>query len=145
MGGILGAFQIEDNHHRWLGTAVDELLNEGLGHALEIPGRGGISQTREGGPTSHRRFGRCAGPADCAGDARCSGMALIVEGLCQAMGEAGLLSDAPQQHRAEIREQGAILEIGPDRESLERRETQLLWDRPGPRWPRFASSEPLLA
>jgi hypothetical protein len=39
MGGILGAFQIEDNHHRWLGTAVDELLNEGLGHALEIPGR----------------------------------------------------------------------------------------------------------
>jgi hypothetical protein len=60
-------------------------------------------------------------------------MALIVEGLCQAMGEAGLLIDAPQQHRAEIREQGAILEIGPDRESLERRETQLLWDRPGPR------------
>jgi hypothetical protein len=61
-------------------------------------------------------------------------MALIVEGLCQAMGGADLLlSDAPQQHRAENREQGAILEIGPDRESLERTETQLLWTRPGPR------------
>jgi len=72
-------------------------------------------------------------------------MALIVEGLCQAVGEADLLVNPSQQQGAEIRGQGATLEVGPESEPGDRRKTQLFWDRLGHRRPRLASSEALLA
>jgi hypothetical protein len=60
-------------------------------------------------------------------------MALIVESLCQAVAEANLLVNALRQHGAEIRGQGATVEVA-----------QLFWDRLGHGQSRFASSEALL-
>ena len=177
MGGILGVVHIEDNHRGWLGITGDELINKGLGHAVDIPGRGGIFQTREGGrtgqvtpriqglaiyPQLEERIGTqgvgvvailvtagdlvdALGQEIPQGMLRVGGMALIVEGLCQAVGKADLPVDAPQQQGAEIRGQGATLEVGTESEPVDRRKTQLFWDKLGHWRPRLASSEALLA
>ena len=128
MGGILGVVHIEDNHRGWLGVTGNELINKGPGHAVEIPGRGGIFQTREGGrtgqvtrriqglaiyPQLEQRIGTqgvgvvailvtagdlvyALGQEIPQGMLRVGGMTLIVEGLCQAVGDADLLVNAPR-------------------------------------------------
>ena len=163
MGGILGVVHIGVNHRGWLGITGDELIDKGLGDAVDIPGRGGVFQTREGGrmarslpasrglrscPQLEERIGTqgvgvvailvtagdlvdALGQEIPQGMLRVGGMALIVEGLCQAVGKADLLVDAPQQTGAGIRGQGATLGVGRRMKPVDRRKMRLLWDKPG--------------
>jgi hypothetical protein len=58
-------------------------------------------------------------------------VALVAHGGSQALREADLAVDAPQQERAKVRRQSATLKIGPYRMACEGRKMQLLWCRIG--------------
>ena len=59
-------------------------------------------------------------------------MTLIMDGSCQAGGEAALPVNATQEERTKIREPGSALEICTDRSPGDRRKTELLWAKVGP-------------
>ena len=54
-------------------------------------------------------------------------MAAVVDRRAQPLGQADTLIDTTQEHRAEIRREGAAAEVAAHAQAGDRRKTQLLW------------------
>jgi len=177
VGGVLGMIHVQDDELGWFGIAGDELIDEGLGQAVDVFGRGAILQARERGGAGQvgigiqrlaikaqleeriasERIGVIAvlvGAGDLIGTLSkqlpqvvgdIGRMALVVEGLRQMRGQADVAVYTAQDHGAEIRRQGATIEIASDRQAVDGGKSQLLWDRLGHGRPRLAPSGAFLA